>query len=123
MADESLPPWNPYDPDCPTRMMLDRIGDKWTVLVLGLLSAGPLRFNALRRQVPGISQKMLSQTLKDMERDGLVDRSAFATVPVTVEYTITPLGQSLAATVAQLVTWATRHADQVLAARARYQSR
>src|ERR1700742_5328545 len=87
----AIPP-NPYAADCPTRMALDRIADKWTVLVLGLLEERPLRFNQLRRTIEGLSQKMLSQTLKSLERDGLVSRKAIATVPVTVEYSITPLG-------------------------------
>ena len=120
MDPASPPPWNPYDPACPTRLMLDRIGDKWTVLILRLLAQEPLRFNALRRAIAGISQKVLSQTLKDMERDGLVSRAVFATVPVTVEYAITPLGASLAGAVAHLIDWASDHAEQVLAARAHY---
>ncbi len=90
---------NPYRADCPTRMVLDRVADKWTVLVLGLLEKGPVRFNRLRRAVEGLSQKMLAQTLRRLERDGLVTRTAFATVPVTVEYALTPLGQRLAAAV------------------------
>jgi DNA-binding HxlR family transcriptional regulator len=91
---------NPYSADCPTRMVLDRVSDKWTVLVLRLLEKGPVRFNRLRRAVEeGLSQKMLAQTLRRLERDGLVTRTAFATVPVTVEYALTPLGQRLAAAV------------------------
>lgn len=111
---------NSYDPQCPTRQVLDRIGDKWTVLVLLLLSDGPVRFNELRRRVAGVSQKMLSQTLKSMERDGLVHRRAIATVPVTVEYSITPLGQTLAATVDQLRLWAEHNLPHVMAAQRRY---
>lgn len=80
-----------FNPDCPTRQILDRIGDKWATLILLMLAQGPRRFNDLRRRIGGISQKMLSQTLKSLERDGLVHRSAFATVPVTVEYRLTPL--------------------------------
>ena len=111
---------NPYSSDCPTRKMLDRIADKWAVLVLGLLSEGPIRFNRLRRAIEGISQKMLSQTLKSLERDGLVSRKAFATVPVTVEYAITPLGRTLATTLDALRIWAETHMEEVTANQQRY---
>ena len=109
-----------YDPDCPTRHVLDRIGDKWAVLVMLTLKDGPVRFNDLRRRIGAISQKMLSQTLKSLERDGLVTRTAFATVPVTVEYAITPLGASLAETLAPLSGWAQAHMRDILAARVRF---
>lgn len=111
---------NPYASDCPTRMVLDRIADKWAVLVLGLLMDGPVRFNSLRRVVQGISQKMLSQTLKSLERDGLVSRKAIATVPVTVEYAITPLGRTLAKPMDALRIWAETHMDEVIANQQRY---
>jgi DNA-binding HxlR family transcriptional regulator len=111
---------SPYSSDCPTRMILDRVADKWAVLVLGLLMDGPVRFNRLRRTVEGISQKMLSQTLKSLERDGLVSRKAIATVPVTVEYAATPLGRSLAAPMDALRIWAETHMDEVLASQQRY---
>ncbi len=75
---------NAYSADCPTRRILDRVGDKWAVLILLLVRNEPMRFNALRRTIEGISQKMLSQVLKSLERDGLVRRRAIATVPVTV---------------------------------------
>jgi DNA-binding HxlR family transcriptional regulator len=114
---------NPYDADCPTRMILDRIGDKWAVLVLGLLENGPVRFNQLRRRIEGLSQKMLSQTLKNLERDGLVDRRAFPTVPVTVEYSITALGRTLGATLDSLRLWAETHIADVQAAQKRYDTR
>lgn len=111
---------NVYDANCPTRMVLDRIADKWAVLVLGLLVDEPVRFNQLRRSIDGLSQKMLSQTLKNLERDGLVHRRAFATVPVTVEYSITPLGRTLAATVDSLRIWAEAHIGDVERAQKRY---
>src|SRR5918993_5506580 len=110
---------NPYAATCPTRLVLDRVADKWTVLILGLLANGPMRFNQLRRRIEGLSQKMLSQTLKSLERDGLVSRKAFATVPVTVEYAITPLGETLAAAVDALRLWAESSVDEVLAAQRR----
>jgi DNA-binding HxlR family transcriptional regulator len=112
--------WNAYAHACPTRMVLDRIADKWAVLVLGLLGDGPVRFNQLRRQIEGISQKMLSQTLKSLERDGLVSRRATPTVPVTVEYSITPLGETLSATVDNLRIWAETHMEQVLLSQQQY---
>jgi DNA-binding HxlR family transcriptional regulator len=101
-------------------MVLDRIADKWAVLVLGLLTAGPQRFNQLRRKIEGLSQKMLSHTLKSLERDGLVHRRAIATVPVTVEYSITPLGRTLADTVDGLRIWAEAHIAEVQRAQKRY---
>jgi DNA-binding HxlR family transcriptional regulator len=111
---------NAYATSCPTRLVLDRIADKWAVLVLGLLASGPVRFNQLRRQIEGISQKMLSQTLKSLERDGLVGRKVTPTVPVTVEYSITPLGETLSATVDGLRIWAETHIEKVLAAQQQY---
>jgi len=115
-----MPAPNVYDADCPTRRVLDRVADKWAVLVLVLLSTETLRFNALRRRIDGISQKMLSQTLKSLERDGLVGRRAIATVPVTVEYSITPLGRTLAKTVDGLRLWAESHIGEIEAAQAKY---
>ena len=111
---------NVYSAECPTRRILDRVGDKWAVLILLLLRDDPLRFNRLRRAIEGISQKMLSQVLKSLERDGLVKRRAIATVPVTVEYSITPLGKTLAAAVDPLRDWAERNLKEVLAAQRRY---
>lgn len=115
--------WNPYASACPTRLALDRVADKWTVLLLGLLAKQPMRFNQLRREVEGLSQKMLSQTLKSLERDGLVSRKAFATVPVTVEYSITPLGETLTATVDALRLWAETHIADILLAQREYDRR
>jgi DNA-binding HxlR family transcriptional regulator len=111
-----------YNANCPTRLILDRVGDKWAVLLLGLLMERPRRFNELRRSVGGISQKMLSQTLKSLERDGLVRRHAIATVPVTVEYSITPLGATLADAVDPLRQWAENNLRDVQAAQRRYDS-
>ena len=111
---------NAYSADCPTRQILDRVGDKWAVLILLLVRDEPMRFNALRRTIEGISQKMLSQVLKSLERDGLIRRRAIATVPVTVEYSITPLGQTLAAAVDPLRDWAERNLKEVLVAQRRY---
>lgn len=109
-----------YEDRCPTRMVLDRIADKWAVLILDRLEDGPVRFNAIRREIRGISQKVLSQTLKKLERDGLVTRTVYPTVPVTVEYALTPLGRTLTETVSALAHWAEHNMDAVLAAQATY---
>lgn len=115
--------WDPYDAGCPTRLVLDRVADKWTVLVMGLLADGPVRFNALRRAVEGLSQKVLSQTLRGLERDGLVTRTAYPTVPVTVEYALTPLGHTLADAVGALRGWAETHMGEVQRAQRTYDAR
>lgn len=109
-----------YDPGCPTRQILDRIGDKWAILILLSLTEGPVRFNALRRRIGGISQKVLSQALKSLERDGLITRTAIATVPVTVEYAMTPLGRTLIAIVDDLARWAETNLETMMAAQSRY---
>lgn len=119
----NTPSWDAYASECPTRMVLDRIADKWTVLVLGLLSDHPWRFNALLRKIEGLSQKVLSQTLKRLERDGLVSRTAFPTVPVTVEYAITPLGRTLAGALGALVEWSERNIQSVQAAQRDFDAR
>ncbi|MCR0981571.1 winged helix-turn-helix transcriptional regulator [Roseomonas populi] len=112
-----------YNPACATRLVLDRIADKWAVLILGLLAGRPTRFNAIRRAVPGLSQKVLAETLRRLERDGLLTRTAFATVPVTVEYALTPLGETLAETVDALRVWAETHIVAVQAAQRAYDAR
>ncbi|MGH3168616.1 MAG: winged helix-turn-helix transcriptional regulator [Trebonia sp.] len=86
---------SPYRADCPTRQILDRIGDRWTVLIVGVLWDGPARFSELRRRVEGVSQKMLTQTLRGLERDGLVRRTVYPEVPVRVEYALTEAGRTL----------------------------
>jgi DNA-binding HxlR family transcriptional regulator len=106
-------PANPYAQDCPTRLVLDRIADKWTVLLLILLARRSWRFNELRREIGGLTQKMASQTLKGLERDGLVTRKVTPTVPVTVTYSITPLGRTLSDTVDGLRIWAEQHMGDV----------
>src|SRR3984957_4215415 len=118
--DPPAAPPDPYSSGCPTRLLLDRIGDKWMVLTLGLIRDKPRRFNALRRDIQGVTQKMLSQTLKQMERDGLITRTVKPTTPVSVEYAITPLGQTLAAVLDGLQLWARDHIADVLAARLLY---
>ncbi|WP_341251156.1 helix-turn-helix domain-containing protein [Euzebya pacifica] len=102
---------------CPSRQLLDRIGGKWMTLLLCALGGTdqPLRYSELERQVAGISPKMLTQTLRAMERDGLVTRTVVPTVPVTVSYEPTALGRSLQAAVRTLKDWAEAHMDEVLA--------
>jgi DNA-binding HxlR family transcriptional regulator len=105
---------------CPTRQVIDRIGDKWTLLVLYALRGGTLRFSQLRGLVEGISQKMLTQTLRGLERDGIVSRRVYPTVPPKVEYALTPLGLSLAEVVTGIREWAYTHMDEIAAAREQY---
>jgi DNA-binding HxlR family transcriptional regulator len=106
------------------RETLDRVGDKWSVLVIGILAAsGPLRFLALHQRVPGISQRMLTLTLRHLERDGLLSRTAYAEVPPRVEYQVTPLGESLCTVVTALAQWATDHDDEIKTARRAFDNR
>ena len=106
------------------RQTLDRVGDKWSVLVIGVLAgSGPLRFLALHQRVPGISQRMLTLTLRHLERDGLLSRTAYAEVPPRVEYQLTPLGESLRAVVTALAQWAADHDDEIKTARRAFDSR
>ncbi|MFG2662496.1 winged helix-turn-helix transcriptional regulator, partial [Streptomyces sp. NPDC048425] len=102
------------------RDTLDRIGDKWSVLVIGILSQGPLRFGVLHQRVPGVSQRMLTLTLRHLERDGIVTRTVYAEVPPRVEYELTELGEGLRATVRAFAQWVTDHHGEIEAARARY---
>lgn len=110
-------PRGPFVASCPTREVLDQLADKWSVLVLIALSRQPVRFNALKRTIEGISQKVLTSTLRTLERNGLVARVAFATVPVTVEYSATPLGRSLYAPLEAIRRWSIEHIDDVARAR------
>jgi DNA-binding HxlR family transcriptional regulator len=100
--------------------ILQRVGDKWTVLVVGKLGGGPLRFNELRTAVGGISQKMLTTTLRGLERDGFVTRTVFPTIPPRVDYELTDLGYELLEPVAALGEWARKNTARVNAARARF---
>ncbi|HEV8400055.1 MAG TPA: helix-turn-helix domain-containing protein [Gemmatimonadales bacterium] len=112
--------------NCHARELLDRVGDKWSVYVLHTLSAaeaGAVRFNGLRSRVDGISQRMLTVTLRGLERDGLVVRTAFPEVPPRVEYSLTPLGATLSQLVCGLVSWADAHVTDVDAARAAFDAR
>ncbi len=105
---------------CPTRLVLNRIADKWTVLVVILLQDGTKRFSHLQREIDGISQKMLTQTLRGLERDGLVTRKVHATVPPKVEYALTPLGHTLKDMLYAIKTWSESNINEVLAAQKSY---
>jgi DNA-binding HxlR family transcriptional regulator len=107
----------PFSQSCPTRTALDTIADRWTTLIIDLLAAGPRRFGELRRAIGGISQKMLTQTLRTLERDGLVRRTVYATTPPSVEYALTPLGRTLTEPLGALAAWSVAHIADVLAAR------
>ncbi len=105
---------------CPTRELLDSIGDKWSTLILMSLAARPLRFSAVRRAIPDISKRMLTQTLRSLERDGMISRHVFATKPPSVEYRLTALGEALLESMSGLVEWAERSHLEVLRARERF---
>jgi DNA-binding HxlR family transcriptional regulator len=105
------------------RAILDQICNKWTLLVVSTLDQGTLRFGDLVQQVPGISQRMLTLTLRNLERDGLVGRKVYAEVPPRVEYTLTPVGKSLIPPALALASWAIEHVPHIEASRAEYQSR
>ena len=106
--------------NCPVRDLISQIGGKWSVLLLEALMQRPYRFGELRRMVPDISQRMLTQTLRDLQRDGYIDREVFPTKPPSVEYRMTELGQSLYEPLAQLLNWAEANHDAVRAARVRF---
>ncbi len=105
---------------CPVRNVLDRIGDKWTMLTLAALAATPRRFSELHRIMPDISKRMLTQTLRDLERDGLATRHVFPTKSPRVEYRLSPLGQSVLEPLAILVRWAEGNYSNIREARARF---
>jgi DNA-binding HxlR family transcriptional regulator len=108
---------------CPTRKALDLIADKWTTLVIYLLADGTARYSDLHRAIDGISQKMLTQTLRDLERNGLVHRKVYPEVPPRTEYTLTPLGQTLIKPLSALCGWAEKHMPELEKARQRYDLR
>src|SRR5919204_6088598 len=112
------PPPDVFDPNCPTRQVLDRIGDRWTVLVVLTLLGRTLRFTELRREIRGVTPKALTATLRALERDGLVERRVYAEVPPRVEYTLTELGASLEAPLRAITDWAEEHITEIERARA-----
>jgi DNA-binding HxlR family transcriptional regulator len=102
------------------RQVLSRVGDKWSVLVVVILESGAVRFNELRRKIDGISQRMLTRTLRELERDGLITRTVEPTIPPRVEYALTPLGRTLLEPVRALATWAQARSSEITAAQKRY---
>ncbi|MGC0317749.1 winged helix-turn-helix transcriptional regulator [Kitasatospora acidiphila] len=116
-------PADTYSAPCPSRSALDRIADKWTALIVGALADGTLRFSELREAIDGISEKMLTQTLRSLERDGLVSRTVHPTVPPKVDYQLTELGRTLEAPLGAIRDWAERYINEVNAARADYERR
>lgn len=127
--DEAKAQYNAFLAQCPSRRLLDRIADKWVTLVLAALRDGcggerrPMRYSEIARALAGVSQKMLTQTLRALERDGLVTRTVEPTVPVTVTYELTDLGLSLHETIRGLKRWAETHMDEVFTSRAAYDQR
>jgi DNA-binding HxlR family transcriptional regulator len=118
----SIRPWDPYAQDCPSRRLLDRIGDRWTVLIVGALDPGPQRFSALAARVGGISQKMLTQTLRSLERDGFVTRTVYPEIPPRVEYELTELGRSLQRPLRALEEWAVANMSEVVEHQQEYEA-
>lgn len=115
------PAYDVYSRDCPARLFFDRLAERWVLLIIHLLrQETPLRFSEIKRRVNGISQKVLSQKLKQLERDGLLHRQLFAEVPVRVEYSLTDLGCSFAATIDQVGQWAEQNVEQMICAQTHY---
>ncbi len=120
--DKDMPKSSPasvMDAQCPSRLVLDRIADKWTTLIIQLLSKRTMRYAELQREIGGISQKMLTQTLRSLERDGLVDRKVYPVVPPKVEYSLSRLGRTLIEPLRALCRWSEKHLPELQANRAR----
>jgi DNA-binding HxlR family transcriptional regulator len=115
--------YNAYVASCPSRQVLDALSDKWVTLVLTALADGPMRYSKLARTVAGVSQKMLTQTLRALERDGLLTRTITPSVPVRVDYELTPLGHSVLPVVRAIKDWAETHIEEIHNARAVYDGR
>lgn len=113
-AQEARDDYNAFLAACPTRQLLDTLSNKWVCLVLTALGEGPQRYSALKRTIIGVSQKMLTQTLRGLERDGIITRRLTLSVPVRVDYELSPLGENLTPVVCALKTWAEAHMDEVL---------
>ena len=113
----------PAADSCRVRSVLNRVGDKWAIYVVDRLGRGPRRFSELNRGIDGITARMLTVTLRGLERDGIINRTVHAAVPPRVDYELTSLGQTLLATIGQLVAWADAHIGEIEAARADYDTR
>ena len=112
--------WDVYLLACPCRDVLDLVANKWTALVIGVLARGPHRFGDLRRAVAGITPKVLTQNLRSLERDGMISRKVYATTPPSVEYSLTPLGESISGHLIALNNWSSANFDEIQRARAAY---
>jgi DNA-binding HxlR family transcriptional regulator len=112
--------YNAYVAECPSRQVLDTLSDKWVTLVLTALAEGPRRYSELARMIAGVSQKMLTQTLRTLERDGLVTRTITPSVPVRVDYQLTGLGQTILPVVGAIKHWSETHIQEIHAARTAY---
>ncbi len=112
-----------FSSECPSRQLFDQIADKWSMMVLAILEPGPLRFNAIRRQIEGVTQKALTQCLRRLERNGLVERRVIPLSPVAVEYELTELGQSLGKPFSVLYGWTVENLPAVDLARLRFDQR
>ncbi|WP_245562935.1 winged helix-turn-helix transcriptional regulator [Thalassospira lucentensis] len=112
-----------FSADCPSRLLFDQIADKWSMMILAVLAKEPLRFNAIKRGLEGITQKALTQTLRKLERNGIIARHVIATSPVAVEYEITPLGRTLIEPFKALYAWTNDNMPEVEAARAAFDAR
>ena len=110
--------WDVYDPNCPSRAVLDLVARRWTVLIIGALSGGPQRFGHLQRTVGGVSAKVLSQVLRELARDGLVTRTLYPEIPPRTEYALTALGQALVVPLAALRDWAQANIEAIIEIRA-----
>ncbi|MFD8382838.1 winged helix-turn-helix transcriptional regulator [Streptomyces sp. NPDC059679] len=117
--DDNVRQWDTRE-GCEVRQILDRVADKWSLLVIALLDVRTMRFTELRREIDGVSQRMLTVTLRHLERDGLVRRTVHPVVPPRVDYQLTPLGATLHDTIQALVTWTEDHQDEIAAARTAY---
>ncbi|HEX7490468.1 MAG TPA: helix-turn-helix domain-containing protein [Candidatus Limnocylindrales bacterium] len=117
MEPPKSPPWNVYDPRCPSRTVLDLIGGRWTVLLIGALAEDPRRFGELQRQLGGISAKVLTQVLRALVRDGLATRTLYPEVPPRTEYRLTELGEALIPPLAALRDWAEVNIETILESR------
>ena len=115
--------FNAFFAMCPTRQVMATIGDKWAALLITALAGGSMRHGELARKVAGVSQKMLTQTLRTLERDGLISRTITASVPVRVDYELTDLGKSLVPILGALKDWSESHIQQIMAARDAYEAR
>ena len=128
VCEPSAPAGEPFEPareppTCRAREVLQRVGDKWSVLVIDLLGQGTKRFSELHRAIDGITARMLTVTLRGLERDGIVTRTIHPVIPPRVEYALTPMGRTLLDTIGQLVTWTDSHLPEIEAARAAYDAR